>query len=257
MPRERLPRVVPPPQTERPPRPDSFQLASPAERRQYPFVAMDPSFTEDPVDIDALPIRHIFREQIKRDGNYDRSPPVFSAFNYQTFAALCHFVLKGELRRRVADIVQHNGEWDDLALLQPLLGLKIVDYGSGDIALFSHYLRELGAEVKNINSYPTDNPDVIWLHDLAHHPDLAGADIVTCTSVFEPTNPLQSDKGSEAGRIIEHLLKSGGLLILSPIPAETDDHPANGMQHLDTAFGIFSGAGGIDDWSVARKAEQG
>jgi hypothetical protein len=244
----------PPPLQERQPRSEVFELAPVAERRTLPFVAMDPAFTEDPDDIAVLPARALLRQGAEAMAEKFEDPYELSAFNQVTFATLLHFVLRDEVRRGVAEAMTQPKAWEEIIALQPLRGLKIIDYGSGEEALFGKLLTALGAETYSLISHITSSPNVIEIRNIAQHPELANADIITCSFVFDETNPILSSSGEASGPTIESLLKPGGIFIMSPAPDIPENQPARGMQHIDSEFSTYTASDILDNWSVTRKA---
>lgn len=225
---------------ERQPDAKTFTLVPADERFALPFVYSDPDFTSPP---EPRSVESSFG-QILTD--FETGAPhneyELSSFNRETLTLIVHYAVRGEMRSQI--VAARERGWKALEALQPLKGLKIIDYGCGDTAKFVRALRSLGAEAYGIDSHPSSHSDIIPTSAINHdqHPELFGADIVTNVYVFGVADRTQQGSGSAAGAVMHDLLKPGGVVINYPQPRNDRDNPVLGMQQKDKTVKTFSGS---------------
>lgn len=195
-----------------------FELPVEQEMQDYPFIGKPPFQTLASERILWLAGLRCFdvREQ--------------SHANNTTLAALFHFALKGDKRKKVYDFLrreemlrEYYSDFVALEIIKPLQYMKVVDFACGAEGSFVFFLKELGATAFGVDDVvrekAVDEGLVIQsgYANQTRHPKLFEADVVTCTQIF-PRIELQFVTTALAPMIA--LLKRGGVLILVESPRE-------------------------------------
>lgn len=232
-----------------------FELAPVGERLALPFIYSDPDFHSSP---EPLSVQSSFGQILRNFQTGDLSNEYdMSSFNCETLNIILHYALSGKMRSSVVEARKRG--WEALTSLQPLKGLRIVDYGCGRTGRFVQAMRSLGAEAYGIDARPPINSDIVPSSAVGReqHPELFNADIVTCTYVFGVADDQQQDYGEDAAVMMYNLLKPGGIVINFPKPRAERDNPVIGMQKNDATVKTFSGkVDPTDYWNydIGRKA---